>query len=67
MAAATARTTRVDCCKQACIAALATAGPVVAGEGATSANGAVAGEVPNAAYGPPAVAGSAAIHHGRDP
>jgi hypothetical protein len=58
-----ARTTRVDHCKQACIAALPTAGPVVAGEAATSANGAVAGEVPNATYGPPAVAGSVAMHH----
>jgi hypothetical protein len=67
MAAATARTTRVDCRKQACIAALATAEPVVAGEVATSTNGAVAGEVPNAAYGPPAVAGSAAMHHRRAP
>jgi hypothetical protein len=35
--ATTARTTRVDCCKQACIAALATAAPPVAGEVATSA------------------------------
>jgi hypothetical protein len=57
----------VDRCNQACIAALPTAGPVVAGEGATSANGAVAGEGHNAAYGPPAVAGNAAIHHGRAP
>ncbi len=62
-AAATARTTRVDCCGQACIAALPTAGPIVAGEAATSANGAIAGEAPTAAYGPPAVVGSAAMHH----
>jgi hypothetical protein len=41
-AAMTARTTRVDCCNQACIAALPTAGgPVVAGEAATSTNGAI--------------------------
>jgi hypothetical protein len=66
-AAVTARTTRVDYCKQACIAALAAAGPVVAREAATSANGAAAGEAPNAAYGPPAVAGSAAMHHRRAP
>ena len=65
--AATARTTRVDCCKQARVAALPTAGPVVAGEVATSANGAVAGEAPNAAYGPPAVGGNTAVHHGRAP
>jgi hypothetical protein len=62
-----ARTTRVDCCKQACLAALATAGPVIAREAATSANGAVAREAPNAAYGSPAVVGSAAMHHGRAP
>jgi hypothetical protein len=66
-AAATARTIRVDCCKQACIAALATAEPVIAGEVATSANGVVAGEAPYAAYGPPAVAGSAAMHHRQAP
>jgi hypothetical protein len=65
--AMTARTTRVDCRKQARVAALATAGPVVAGEAATSANGAVTGEAPNAAYEPPAVAGSGAMHHGRAP
>jgi hypothetical protein len=65
--AATARTTRVDRRKQARVAALTTAGPVVAGEAATSANGAVTGEAPNAAYGPPAVAGSAVMHHGRAP
>jgi hypothetical protein len=57
----------VDCCKQACVAALATAGPVIAREVATSANGAVAREAPNATYGPPAVAGSAAMHHERAP
>ncbi len=57
----------MDRCKQARIAALPTAGPVVTGEAATSANGVVAGEGANAAYGPPAVAGSAAIHHGRAP
>jgi hypothetical protein len=67
MAAMTARTTRVDCCKQSHIAALATAGPNAAGEAATFAYGAVAGEASNAAYGPPAVAGSVAMHHGRDP
>jgi hypothetical protein len=67
MAAVTARTTRVDCCNQARVAALQTAGPVVAGEGATSANGAIAGEGHNATYGSPAVAGNAAIHHGRAP
>jgi hypothetical protein len=62
-----ARMARVDCCKQSCAAALPTAGPVVAGKAATSTNGAVAGEVPNAAYGPPAVAGSAAMHHRQAP
>jgi hypothetical protein len=62
-----ARTTRVDCCKQACIAALATAEPVIAREAATSTNGAVAREAPNAAYGPPAVVGSVAMHHGQAP
>jgi hypothetical protein len=67
MAAAMARTTKVDCCDQAFVAALPTAGPVLAGEAATSTNGAVTGERSNAAYGPPAVAGSAAIHHGRAP
>ncbi len=49
-AAETVRTTRVDCCKQACIAALATAAPAIAGEVATSANAAIAGEVPTATY-----------------
>jgi hypothetical protein len=49
--AAMVRTMRVNCCKQARVATLPTAGPVVAGEAATSANGAVAGEAPNAAYG----------------
>ncbi len=63
-AAATARTTRVDCHQQAHVAASATAGPVVIGEAATSANGAVTGEAPNAIYGPPVVASSAAMHHG---
>jgi hypothetical protein len=67
IAAATARTTRVNCRKQAHVAALPTAGPVVAGEVATSTNWAVTGEAPNATYGPPAVAGSAAMHHGRAP
>ncbi len=43
MAAAMARTTRVDCCDQACIAALPTAGPVVTGEGAPFGNGAIEG------------------------
>ncbi len=62
-----ARMTRADRCKQACVAALTTAGPVVAREAATSANGAVAREVPNAAYGSPAVLGSAAMHHGWAP
>jgi hypothetical protein len=54
-AAATARMTRVDRCKQARIAMLAAAAP------------AVAGEVPNAANGPPAVAESAAIPPKWDP
>jgi hypothetical protein len=49
------------------VAALPTAVPVLAGRAATSANGAVTGEGSNAVYGPPAVAGSAAIHHGRAP
>jgi hypothetical protein len=63
--AGTARTTRG---KQACIAALATAGPVIARETSTSfANGAVAREAHNATYGPPAVAGSAAMHHEQAP
>jgi hypothetical protein len=66
-AAAMARTTRVDRCDQACVAVLPTAGPVVAGEGATSGNGVVVGEGQNAAYGPPDVAGNAAIHHKRAP
>jgi hypothetical protein len=65
--AVTARTTRVDHHDQACVAALPTAGPVVAGEGATSGNGAVDGEGHNAPYGPPDVVGNAAIHHGRAP
>jgi hypothetical protein len=39
----------------------------VAGEGATSGNGAVNGEGHNATYGPPAVLGNAAIHHRRAP
>ncbi len=64
-AAATARTMRVDHCDQACIAVLPTAGPVVAGEGATSSNGIIDGEGHNATYGPPDVAGNAAIHHGQ--
>jgi hypothetical protein len=63
----TARTTRVDHCNQAHISALPAAGPVLAVEAAISANGAAAGEGPNAAYGSPAVVGSAAIHHGRAP
>jgi hypothetical protein len=66
-AAAMTRMTRVDCCDQACIAALPTAGPVLAKEAATSANGAVTREGSNAAYGLPAVADSAAIHHGQSP
>ncbi len=66
-AAAKVRTTRVDYCNQACVAALPTAGPVLAREVATSANGAVTFLGRNAAYGPPAVAGSAAIHHGQAP
>jgi hypothetical protein len=61
-AAAKARRTRVDCHEQARVAALSTAGPVVTGEAATSANGAITGEGPNATYGPPSVAGSVAIH-----
>jgi hypothetical protein len=48
-AAAMARTTRVDCCKQVRVATLAKAAP------------AVAGEVPSAANWPPAVVESAAI------
>jgi hypothetical protein len=66
-AAVTARTTRVDCCNQAHVAALPTAGPVVTREAATSNNGAVTAEGNNAAYGPPAVAGSATIHHRQAP
>jgi hypothetical protein len=66
-AAATAKTTRVDYCNQACITVLPTAGPVLAKEAANSANEAVTGEGSNAAYGTPAVAGSATIHHGRAP
>jgi hypothetical protein len=61
--ATTARMTRVDHPKQARVAALPTAGPVVTREAATSTNGAVAGKAPNAPYGPPAVMGSAAMHH----
>ncbi len=61
--AATARTMRVDHPKQARVTALPTVGPVVTREAATSTNGAIAGEAPNAAYGPPAVAGGAAMHH----
>jgi hypothetical protein len=64
-AAAMVRTTRVDCCNQACVAALPAAGPVHAREVATSANGAITREGSNAAYGPPAVVGSVAIHHGQ--
>jgi hypothetical protein len=67
MAAAMARTARVDHCDQARVAALPTAGPVVAGEGATSGNGAFHGEGHNATYGPPAVAGNVDISHGRAP
>jgi hypothetical protein len=62
-AAATVSMMRVDCCNQARVAALPTAGPVVAGEAATSTNGAVTKEGPNATYGPPPVVGSATIHH----
>ncbi len=54
-------------CKQARVATLATTAPAIAGEAATSANEAVAGEAPTAAYGPPAVAESAAMHPGRAP
>jgi hypothetical protein len=61
-AAATARTTRADCCNQACVAVLVTSGPPIAGEAATSANAAIARVAPTAAYGPPAVAESAAMH-----
>jgi hypothetical protein len=50
-AAATARTMRVDCHKQACIAKLATAVSALAGEAAFSANGAVTGEAPTARCG----------------
>jgi hypothetical protein len=66
-AAATARTTRVDRCKQACVAFLATAAPPVAGEAATSAYAAVSGMAPTATYGPPAVAESETMHPGRAP
>jgi hypothetical protein len=59
--------TRVDCCKQACIAALATAGPAIAGEAATSTNGSIDGEAPTAAYGPPAVVKSVALYTGWAP
>ncbi len=65
--AATARTMRVDLHKQARVAALATAGPVIAGEAATSTNGTNAGEAPTATYRPPAVVGSAVMHHGWAP
>jgi hypothetical protein len=67
MAATTARTTRVDCRDQASVAALPTAGPVVAREGATSGNWAINGEEYNVTYRPPDVGGNAAIHHGRAP
>jgi hypothetical protein len=63
--AATARMTRVDHCEQARVAALATAVPPVTREAATAANAAVARVTPTATYGPPAVAGSAAMHPGR--
>jgi hypothetical protein len=66
-AAATARTRRVDCRDQTHVAALPAAGPVLAREVATSANGAITREGSNAPYGPTAVAGSAAIHHRRAP
>jgi hypothetical protein len=65
--AATARTTRVDRCKQAHVAALATAAPPIAREAATSAYVAIGRAAPTAAYGPPAVAESAAMHPGRAP
>jgi hypothetical protein len=67
MAAATARTTRVDCHEQACIATLATAAPVVAGEAPTVTSGAVPREVPTATNGPPAVVESVAISPVRAP
>jgi hypothetical protein len=60
-AAATARMARVDPHKQARIATLATAVPVVAGEAPNAASGAIAGEVPTAANGPPAVVESTVI------
>jgi hypothetical protein len=60
--AVTARTLRVDCCKQACIATLATAAPAVADEASTSANGAVTGEAPTATNGSPAVVEIVAMH-----
>jgi hypothetical protein len=66
-AATTARMTRVDCCKQVRVVTLATAAPAVAREAATSTNGAITGEAPTAANGPPAVAKSAAMHHGWAP
>jgi hypothetical protein len=56
--AATARTKRVDHCKQACIASLAAAAPAIAGEAPTATSGAITGEAPTAANGPPAVAKS---------
>ncbi len=67
MAAGMARTLRVHNCEQACVATLTTAVPAVAGEAAIFANGAVAVEAPTAAYGPPAVVESAAMHLGRAP
>jgi hypothetical protein len=66
-AAAKVRMTRVDCCKQACIATLVTAVPAVAGEASTATSGAVAGKAPTAANGPPAMVESAAIPPMRDP
>jgi hypothetical protein len=72
-AAVTARTTRVDCHEQACVATLATAAPAIAWKAPTAASGAVAGEAPTAASeaiaeealtaanGPPAVAKSVPI------
>ncbi len=57
----------MDCCKQACVDALAIAAPPVAREAVTSAYAAVVGVVPTAAYGPPAVAESAAMHPGWAP
>jgi hypothetical protein len=61
-AAMRARTTRVGCLEQARNAALATAWPPIVGEAATSTNVAIPREAPIAAYGPSAMAESAAMY-----